>query len=239
MLGDQERYNALAAVISDPAATKEAIYDVLYATLGKQLNGWWVNRLKGGTGRIDFEDLVQATWLKVWRGLDTFVCHADGRGTAVGRVKTWVFTVARNIHIDAERREAAIRMESLDALHHDRMREADDHIEYHDKEFEPDFADEFGNRDEAAWVAAKLKRELTPGQVLLLQLVGSGMSHDEIGVVLNVSRDAVKARVNRARQNALQVLQVTNRRVASVGFKRRYTRRNAAIAHISNATVPT
>jgi DNA-binding NarL/FixJ family response regulator len=84
-----------------------------------------------------------------------------------------------------------------------------------------------------------VKRELTPGYVLLLQLVGSGMSHDEIGVVLNVSRQAVKARVARARQNALQALQVDNRRVASVEFKRRYTRRNAAIAHISNVTVST
>lgn len=239
MLGDEERYNALAAVISDPAATKEAIYDVLYATLGKQLNGWWVNRLKGGTGRIDFEDLVQSTWLKVWRGLDTFVLHPDGRGTAVGRVRTWVFTVARNTHIDAERREAVIRMESLDALHSDRMREADDHIEYHDRECEPDFADELSNRDEAAWVAAKLKRELSPGHVLLLQLVGSGMTHDEIGVVLDVSRDAVKARVNRARQNALQVLQVEEKRVASVPFGRRYTRRDAAIAYLSDTAVPT
>jgi len=239
MPGDQERYSALAAVISDPAATKEAIYDVLYATMRKQLNGWWVNRLKGGTGRIDFEDLVQATWLKVWRGLDTFVCHADGRGTAVGRVKTWVFMVARNIHIDAERREAVIRMESLEAWHKSRMREGDDHADYHDNEWEPDFADAFDDREEAAWVAERVKRELTPGHVLLLQLVGSGMSHDEIGVVLNVSRQAVKARVNRARQNALQALQVDNRRVASVDFKRRYTRRNAAIAHISNATVPT
>lgn len=239
MLGDEERYNALAAVISDPTATKAAIYDVLYATLAKQLRGWWVNRLKGGTGRIDLEDLVQSTWFKVWRGLDTFVLHPDGRGTAVGRVRTWVFTVARNTHIDAERHEAVIRVESLDALHHDRMREADDHVEYHDRDCEPDFADELGNRDEAVWVAAKLKRELTSGQVLLLQLVGSGMNHDEIGVVLGISRDAVKARVNRARQTALKVLQVKEKRVASVPFGRRYTRRHAAIADLSDTAIPT
>jgi RNA polymerase sigma factor (sigma-70 family) len=215
------------------------IYNALYTTLGSELRGWLVNRLKGGTGRIDFEDLMQATWLNVWRGLDTFASLSEGRGTAVGRLKTWVFTVARNLHVDAERHEATIRMQSLEALTRIRAMTGEEHIEHYEKEWEPDFADAFDDREEAAWVAERVKRELTPGYVLLLQLVGSGMSHDEIGVVLNVSRQAVKARVARARQNALQALQVDNRRVASVEFKRRYTRRNAAIAHISNVTVST
>lgn len=214
------------------------IYNTLYTTLGSQLRGWLVNRLKGGTGRIDFEDLMQATWLNVWRGLDTFASRSEGQGTAVGRLKTWVYTVARNLHLDAERHEATIRMDSLEALTRTRMITGEEHIEYYDKECEPDIADRVTERAEADWVAGMISTALLPQQVMLLQLVGTGMTQDEIGEVYGMPRTVVKSRLHRARQAAYRYLASDDKRVRSAVFDRRYTRRDAATKYLLDTTLP-
>lgn len=239
--GDADQYAILRAVIGDADAGKERLYHALYTTIASELRGWCTNRVKGGSPRIEADDLFQGTWANVWQGLDTFVHHAEGRGSGAGRLKTWVYTVAKNLHLDAARHEATIVMQSLDALHDGRTSsiEADAYIEYHDHNCEPDFADAVVERDEAARVAAVIRAVLLPEQVLILQLVGAGLTQEEIGAVFDLSREAIKARLNRARQSAYRYLRVQDRRVRAAPFGRRYTRRNAAIAHRFDTPVPT
>lgn len=236
-----DAYAALGAAVADPDAGKERVYHALYNTIASELRGWCTNRVKGGSPRIEADDLFQATWANVWQGLDTFVHHADGRGSGAGRLKTWVYTVARNLHLDAARHEAMLIMQSLNALHDGRTASVEDdaHVEYHDHNHEPDFADAVLDRDEAMWAAQSLKAALSPDQVLVLQLTGAGLSQYEIAAVIGLSRQAVKARLNRARQTAYRYLGIEDKRVCAVPFGRRYTRRDAAIAHLFDTAVPT
>ena len=62
-------------------------------------------RLSGQRQRA--EDLLQETWLKVLRGAATYEARA--------KFTTWVYTIARNLCMDALRKESYRRAESLDA----------------------------------------------------------------------------------------------------------------------------
>jgi RNA polymerase sigma-70 factor (ECF subfamily) len=63
-------------------------------------------RLSGQRQRA--EDLLQETWLKVVRGAATYEARA--------KFTTWAYTIARNLCMDALRKESYRRAESLEAL---------------------------------------------------------------------------------------------------------------------------
>ena len=63
-------------------------------------------RLSGNRQRA--EDLLQETWLKVVRNAGTWEAKA--------KVTTWVFTIARNLCMDAMRKDSYRKAESLDAV---------------------------------------------------------------------------------------------------------------------------
>jgi RNA polymerase sigma-70 factor (ECF subfamily) len=54
--------------------------------------------MKSGLGGAQAEDIAQETFISVWRKADLF--RVDDGGAA-----TWIFTIARNLRIDAIRRE--------------------------------------------------------------------------------------------------------------------------------------
>ncbi|MBI5545902.1 MAG: sigma-70 family RNA polymerase sigma factor, partial [Deltaproteobacteria bacterium] len=62
-------------------------------------------RLSGNRQRA--EDLLQETWLKVVRSAGTYEARA--------KFTTWVYTIARNLCMDAMRKDAYRKAESLDA----------------------------------------------------------------------------------------------------------------------------
>jgi RNA polymerase sigma-70 factor (ECF subfamily) len=65
----------------------------------------FILRFVGNRARA--EDLLQETWLKVVRSAPQYEPRA--------RFTTWVFTIARNLCVDLQRREVFRAMESLDA----------------------------------------------------------------------------------------------------------------------------
>jgi RNA polymerase sigma-70 factor, ECF subfamily len=67
--------------------------------------------MKGGTSEPQAEDLAQETLLSVWRKARLFDPSSAGAAT-------WIFTIARNLRIDAVRRErrgGAIRVDEVEA----------------------------------------------------------------------------------------------------------------------------
>jgi RNA polymerase sigma-70 factor (ECF subfamily) len=62
-----------------------------------------------GRDRAAAEDIVQETLIRAWRNLDKF---EDGKGS----VRSWLFTVARRIAIDAYRSQQARPIEVGDAM---------------------------------------------------------------------------------------------------------------------------
>jgi RNA polymerase sigma-70 factor (ECF subfamily) len=65
--------------------------------------------LKLGAGEALAEDLVQETFLMVWRKAGLY---SNQRGAA----STWIFTIARNLRIDQLRRQSNKPYEDLDAV---------------------------------------------------------------------------------------------------------------------------
>jgi RNA polymerase sigma-70 factor (ECF subfamily) len=87
----------------DPAALIRLIADRRDRTAFARLFTWFAPRVKAYLLRLGLpgeraEELAQETMLTVWRKADQF----DPARAGVG---TWVFTIARNLRIDAQRRD--------------------------------------------------------------------------------------------------------------------------------------
>ena len=65
--------------------------------------------IKLGAGEALAEDLVQETFVSVWRKA---ALYSNQRGAA----STWIFTIARNLRIDQLRRQSNRPYEDLEAL---------------------------------------------------------------------------------------------------------------------------
>ena len=63
----------------------------------------------GRDGRVEAEELAQETLLAVWRKADRF-------DPLKASAATWIFTIARNLRIDALRREGRVRFVDADGL---------------------------------------------------------------------------------------------------------------------------
>jgi RNA polymerase sigma factor (sigma-70 family) len=123
------------------------------------------------------EDLVQDVMLTVWRKADTYDPVKAGVGT-------WIFTIARNLRIDAVRRE---RHPELDP---------DDPLLVPDPEPLPDRVAEAAQ--EETDVRAAL-RDLPPDQAEVINLAFyEGKSHGEIAVALAIPLGTVKSRLRLA-----------------------------------------
>lgn len=79
-----------------------------FATLARRHRGPVYSFILRSVGqRQKAEDLLQETWLKVVRSSAEWVPQA--------RFTTWVYTIARNLCVDAARKESLRHTESLDA----------------------------------------------------------------------------------------------------------------------------
>lgn len=77
-----------------------------------ELFTWFAPRVKGyliglGTPPAEADDIAQETLLTVWRRAEAY--NPDSAGAA-----TWMFTIARNLRIDAIRRERNVLAYQLD-----------------------------------------------------------------------------------------------------------------------------
>lgn len=174
---------------------KRAVYAALYARLHDELLGWCKRRVRDGCAYVSADDLSQATWARVWQHLDRYTETHDGNGTAEGRIKTWVYTVARRIHIDLMRHERVVVWTSLDRTVGTGWHPVVD-----------DIAIAVQDRFEAVNASATLTAGLAAEHLDLLRLAGSDMTRGEIATLLRLSPDQVKARLSVARGRAFAAL---------------------------------
>lgn len=123
------------------------------------------------------EELAQETFLRAYREL--------ARGTQVEHAKAWLFRIATNAANDHFRRARIVRwLPLLDT-------DSDPALQT------PDPSDDIAQQ---LAVRAALARLKPPYRIPLVLHLCEGLSTAEIGEVLGISRDAVKMRLLRARE---------------------------------------
>lgn len=75
----------------------------LFAYFGPRLKGFMMGR---GMNAEAAEDLAQETMIRIWN-------KAAMYSSAKGQVNTWIFTIARNLHIDSIRRDKIVSFTDL------------------------------------------------------------------------------------------------------------------------------
>ncbi|MHA6287664.1 sigma-70 family RNA polymerase sigma factor [Maricaulis sp. CAU 1757] len=124
------------------------------------------------------DDMTQDVLLAVWR-------RAESYDPAKAAPSTWVFTIARNVHIDQFRK--AKREQRLDDHGEDLKPEA------------PPAAEELYERSEAAAGVARALVELPPDQRSVLEMAfREGQSHSDIAARLGLPLGTVKSRIRLA-----------------------------------------
>ena len=166
-----------AAIADRDAELLRALHDEhAEALLGHAL------RLADGD-RQRAEDLVQETLLRAWR-------HPEGWDPKRGAVRAWLFTIARNLAIDAWRRRAARVGEVItDELPEQRqpVDEAEQAVE--------------------AWTLAEALTRLTPAhREVLVECFYRGRSVNEVAERLGVPVGTVKSRTHYALRSLRLVL---------------------------------
>lgn len=160
---------------------KEQEFESLVLAYSKDLfrYGYWLSR-----DREIAEDLVQETFLRAWRAIDSL---NDAKA-----VKSWLFTILRRENARRfEKKSAQAELTSLD----------DDMLEL--------FAvveDKFANIDSMAVRAALHDLPKKYSEPLVLQVIG-GYSCDEIAEIMQIKSGAVMTRVFRARQKLRNLLE--------------------------------
>ncbi|GAB3511851.1 sigma-70 family RNA polymerase sigma factor [Pseudoxanthomonas daejeonensis] len=131
-----------------------------------------------GVSSAHADDLVQEAMLRVWRNAASF-------DPARATLSTWLFRIARNLQIDAHRREACRETETVFA-------EAGDDWASDEDAVSPDaYADHVG-LDRAI-------RELPAGQARLIRMSYlEARSHSEIAAELGMPLGSVKSTLRRA-----------------------------------------
>lgn len=146
--------------------------------------------LRAGASDEQAEDLVQETMVTLWRKAALF----DGRQAGVS---TWVFTIARNLRVDALRRQGALRAgpddsELLEALP-DEAAPLDEHL--HARRMERHVREALA--------------QLPPEQVQVLRLsYFEDQAHARIAEQLGIPLGTVKSRVRLAVAQLRRLLEV-------------------------------
>jgi RNA polymerase sigma factor (sigma-70 family) len=157
----------------DPAA-----FESVYEHYRPRVYGFLV-RL---TGRRDLaEDLLQETWIRLARHARTLAEDT--------RIDSWLFTVARNLHISHRRRLTLDFHRIRELTRSPKSAAADDPAP---------FADVAGNELRARLERAIAQLPINYREVILLVAVEC-MEHDEAARVLGLKPDALRQRLSRAR----------------------------------------
>lgn len=150
---------------------------LLFAHFGPRVKSFM---MRSGAGEMQAEDLAQDTLLTVWRKAQSFDPH---RASA----STWIFTIARNLRIDALRRERLAANAQQQLLGPDAVIDGD---------AQPDQVLDSLQRAERLRAALK---GLTADQIELVRLsFFDGMPHQQIATTLNIPLGTVKSRLRRS-----------------------------------------
>jgi RNA polymerase sigma-70 factor (ECF subfamily) len=142
--------------------------------------------LSGMAGKDNAEDLTQVVFEKVSRGLSNF------RGES--SLATWIYRIATNVAMDHNRsasaRKTIISLDTIDdncdcnVLSDEKLRNADQHLM---------------RREMNACIHRIVKQMPESERAVLILSEFEGMKNREIADILDLSLDAVKIRLHRAR----------------------------------------
>lgn len=169
---DPDRLNELLLRVAD-CGDREA-FDALFAFFAPRIKGYL---MRIGAAADLAEDLAQEAMLKVWRKARLF-------DPAKASASTWIFTIARNLRIDAARRAAKPSLDPDDpAFAPEAEPRADEQMERQ-------------SRDEKIRAAFK---SLPPAQYEVVRLhFIEDAPHSEIAERLNLPLGTVKSRLRLA-----------------------------------------
>ena len=170
--------DALAALLSDDlvavASGDRAAFARLFGHFAPRVKAYM---LKLGLPAQRAEDLAQDTMLSVWRKASLY-------DPAKAEAATWVFTIARNLRIDALRRERHPEVSDDELLEHEDDRPG---------------ADELLDGDRRARRLRSALAALTPEQAEVVQLsFFADLAHPAIAERLDVPLGTVKSRLRLA-----------------------------------------
>ncbi len=202
----------LTSVLQKQVSTRE-LYELMYAEMAEPLLGWCRKRMTTYINGLEPEDLAQRVWLQVWRYLPSFDYTRSDRGSAGGRLVTWVYLIAANTHTDWYRHNVLIKYVPLNIERNTygskryQSGTLDERIDQ--RRYRASFTDTEPNPEEqvidqqyAIYVTDACAKVLTNEQYTVLKLRAAGLSYDEIAEVLGTTHSAVKARLYRARVTA-------------------------------------
>jgi RNA polymerase sigma-70 factor (ECF subfamily) len=144
----------------------------------------YLRRFLGDAGLA--EDVFQSTFLAVHRKRAKYV---EGRP-----FRPWLYAIATNQAIDAQRRNRRHRMASLDRA----IRDGDGSFAASVADAHPTGDDTVAQRDAEAWLLAALDRLPEPLRRTLALVYRSGLKHREVADALGIPVGTVKSRVNTA-----------------------------------------
>jgi RNA polymerase sigma-70 factor (ECF subfamily) len=155
-------------------------------------------RLTGN--RPDAEDLVQETFVRVFRSLHTYT---------PGTFEGWLHRITTNLFLDSARRRSRVRLEL--------MGEDADRFAVRSPEHTPEREYEHQNLDDDVQRALDELPAEYRAAVVLADI--EGLSYEEISVTLGIKLGTVRSRIHRAR--ARLRVSLAHRRPASAGISDR------------------
>jgi RNA polymerase sigma-70 factor (ECF subfamily) len=156
------------------AETKDrAAYAILFTRFAPKVKAFVMGQ---GMTAQEAEDLAQEALLNVWRKAQLFDAK---KATAV----TWIYSIARNLRIDAARKAKRVKELPEDLWHTDGDKAADEQIV----------------ENEAAQVVTKMLDALPSDQKAILRLsFYEDLSHGDIAKMLSIPLGTVKSRLRLA-----------------------------------------
>jgi RNA polymerase sigma-70 factor (ECF subfamily) len=157
---------------------REAEFRRLYDDNRSAVHAYLIGRL---CGRQSPADLLQEVFMRVWRHLDTVA------GLPPDRQRGWIFTVARNLSIDAGRHDRTLAGTER-ALAAGPARTASP------------ASDAVVSAERAAIVGAAIRRLPEPQRVTLALAAAGGLTSTEIGAALGIPPGTARYRLSLARR---------------------------------------
>ena len=149
-------------------------------------------RLTGN--RQDAEDVTQETFLQVYRGLDEF------RGES--SIYTWIYRIAVNNSLQVKRKLNRAYIDSLDKIIEQFQQDIPDEIMHWERDPEKRFLyDELLSKIRKECYHFMTFRLTDEQRVVYILRVVLAFTLDDISAILNIDKNTVKARLQRAKLN--------------------------------------
>ena len=176
-----------ASLIAEVASRRDReAFRRLFEFFAPRIKGYLV---RTGSAESEAEEIAQEAMIALWRRAETFDPSTSGAAA-------WIFTIARNLRIDAVRkgRRAARTLQDVEA------------------EYAPDPVESaeagFGRRQEAVHVESALQRLPSQQSEIIRLSFLEERPHSEIAALLGIPLGTVKSRIRLAMNRLRELLDV-------------------------------